>query len=99
MFRVAKVQTIHDSKRTSADARKIQQRFSDGECCALSGIDRTPAMVAIGGERNATTSVGSGGRVLQTKHRSIATGTFNGVEEQLMVVLREHPARIGEKFE
>ena len=99
MFRVAKVQTIHDSKRTSANTRKIQQRFGDGECGALAGIDRTPAMVAIGGERNATTSVGSGGRVLQTKHCSIATRTFNGVEEQLMVVLREHPARIGEKFE
>jgi hypothetical protein len=48
MFRVAKVQTIHDSKRTSANAREIQQRFGDGECRALTGIDRTPAMVAIG---------------------------------------------------
>ena len=99
VFGIAEVQTIHDCQGTSTNAREIQQRFSNRKRRALTRINRTPAMVAVGGERNAATGVGARGRMLQTKNCSIATGTFNSVEEQLMVVLREHPTRIGKEFE
>ena len=56
-------------------------------------------MVTVGSERNAAAGVNAGSRMLEAEHCRVAARTFNGVEEQLVVVLREYPARVGQEFE
>jgi hypothetical protein len=55
-------------------------------------------MIAIGGERNAASGVDPRCWMLQAQNRRVASGAFDRVEEELMVILRKHPSGVGQKF-
>ena len=96
MFGVAEVQTVDQRDRARADTSQIEHRFTDDSRRAAARIDRTPAMVAVGRERERATRVVTGGGVFEPQHRGVATRALDRVQEQHVVVLGENPCRVGE---
>ena len=84
---------------TSASGRApTHARFSTDSATTsavpVARVDRAPPVVAVGGEREAAAGVDAGGRVLQPQHGGVAARALDGVEEQLVVVLRPDPRRV-----
>ena len=88
---------------TASGRAPTQARFSTDSATVsavpCAGIDGAPAVVAVGGEGQAAAGVDAGDRVLQPQHGGVAARALDGVEEQLVVVLRPHPRRVGEHVE
>ena len=83
----------------STDAREIGGRFGDDHRGAEPRVVCAPPMVAVGREREPAAGVCAGGRMLQPQDCRISTGPLHRVEEQLVVVLRPDPGRVGEVCE
>ena len=96
---VAEVEAVDDRQRAGADAGDVHHRLGHDHRCALSGIDVTPPMVAIGGQPEAPAGLVSAERVAKPEEGPITAGTDDGVEEQLVVVLAVHPARVADERE
>ena len=96
---VAEVEAVDEPDRAGPDAGQVHDRLGHHERRAPARVEGAPAVVAVGGEREAPAGVDAGGGVLQPQHGGVAARALDGVEEQLVVVLAEHPGGVGQQRE
>ncbi len=99
VLRVAEVEAVDEGDGAGADGGQVQHGLHDGRRSSAPGIDRAPAVVAVRAEREAAARVLARLRVLQPEHRGVGARSDDGVEVQLVVVLRPHPAGVDEHVE
>ena len=99
MLRVAEVAAVDQRHRAGADAGHVEGRLGDHEGGAGLGSSAAPPAVAVGRQGQTSTSgrPSRNPRGCQAEQRGVSSGSDDGVEEQLVVVLPEHPRRVHEQ--
>ena len=91
VLRVAEVQAVDERERPRPDAGQVEHRLGHHPRRAGPRVDRAPPVVAVGGQGQRPAGVLAGDGVLEAQHGGVAAGPDDGVEEELVVVLRATP--------
>ena len=92
MFGVAEVQAVDDGHRRRPHAGQVGHALGQRERRAGPGIERAVAGIGVGGHRHPARGVGQAGTG-QAQERGVTARADHGVQEELVVVLAEDPAR------